>query len=179
MVTKPESGKQGADSFFDEADGDYLDLVAAEVETTRVVLGDDDAFETQPGGFGNALLDAGNGPDFTTETYLGSQAGVRGHGDIYIGGEDGSGNGEVDGWVGDAEAAGDIEEYVFGPELESASFLEYGKKQVEPPEVEARSVALGGAIDGAADEALHLDENGPRALECGADGGAAEGLVTL
>ena len=173
------SGEEGTNGLLDEADGLDVNPVALPVEAAGVVLGDDNALEPQAVGLGDALLDTAHGPHLAAEAYLGSQAGVGGDGDVDVGGEHGGGHGQVDGGVGDAQASGNVEEDVLGAELETAALLEDGQQQVEAPQVEARGVALGCAVDGAADEALHLDEDGAHAFEGSTDGGAAEGLVAL
>ena len=64
--------EEGAEGFFDLADGNEFDVELFAVEGREVVFGDDDVLESQLLGLADALFDAGDRANFATESNLAS-----------------------------------------------------------------------------------------------------------
>lgn len=140
--------EEGAEGFFDLADGVDLDGELAAVEALQVVARDDDVAEAQFLGLGDALLDAVDGAHLAGEAYLAGHAPAGLDGGVDIAAQHGGYDREVHGQVGDAQSAGYVEEDVFLHEFEAYALLEHGQQHVEPALVEAGGGALGGAVGG-------------------------------
>jgi len=171
--------EQGAEGFFDLADGVEADAELMGVEALKIVLRQDDVAEAELLGFGNALLDAGYGTHLAREAYLASHTPSGIDGRIDVGREDGGNDGEVHSEVGDAQAAGNVDEDIFLRQFEADALLEYGQQHVETALVEACGSALGRAVGGSGDEGLCLDEEGTDALDGRGDGNAREAVVVV
>ena len=143
------------------------------------VFGDEYLFKAQSVGLGDALFHARHWTHLAAESQLGSHTDTRTDGDVYIAGENRAGHSQVDGRVVDTQSAGDVEEDILGPQLETAAFLQYRQQHVHATQVEAVGVTLRRAIDGGGDQRLHLDEQRARPLEGGGNGGTAERLVAM
>ena len=130
--------EEGAEGFFDLADGVDLDGELAAVEGLQVVARDDDVAEAQFLGLGDALLDAVDGAHLAGEAHLARHAPARLDGSVDIGGEDGGDDREIHGQVGDTEATGDVDEDILLHQFEADTLLQYGQQHVQTTLVEAR-----------------------------------------
>ena len=126
--------------------------------------------EAQLFGFRNTLLDARYGAHLAAEAYLAAHAPAVVNGRIDIRREHGGNDREVHGHVGDAQAAGDVEEDVFLHQLEADALFQYGQQHVQTALVETGGRALRGAVGSRRDEGLRLDKEGTYALDGRADG---------
>src|SRR4051812_23457117 len=134
--------------------------------------GDDGAGEAEAFGFGEALLDLGDGAEFAEQAELSEDEGGGGHGAVHVGGGDGEGDGGVGGGVVEPDAADDVDEDVFVDEAEAGAFFEDGDDHGDAGVVGAGDFTLGGAEHGVGGEGLHFDHQHARALEGGGDDGA-------
>ena len=150
--------EQFAEGFFDTTDTFYFDLEVGAVETAEVGCWDEYLAESEFLSFGDALHDAADRTNLTTQTYFACHADITVDACIDIAREDGGDDAEVDGWIGDPDATCDVEIDILLPQFEAYTFLEYSQKHVESAQVETRSRALWSAIGGSADECLGLDE---------------------
>ena len=153
--------EEAAEGLLDDADPYDLNVVFVLFEVAEVVFGDEDALEPESRSLGYAVFNAADGAHLAAEPQLGSKAVAGGDGHVDVAGEDAAGHGKVEGGVAHAQPSRHVEEDILGPEFESAPFLEDSQQHVHTPHVETVGVALGGAVDGRADERLHFDEHVP------------------
>ena len=150
--------EQFAEGFFDTTDTFYFDLEVGAVETAEVGCWDEYLAEPKFFSFGNALHDAADGTNLSTQTYFACHADITVDACIDIAREDSRDDAEVDGWVGDPDATCDVEIDILLPQFEAYTFLENGQEHVESTEVETGSRALWSAVGCGADKCLGLDE---------------------
>ena len=106
----------------------------------------------------DALLNAVNGPNFSTQTHLRRKGHSGGDGDVRVARKYGRANGKVQGGVLHAQSSGDIEEDILGAQSEPTALLQDGQKHIEAAGVKSRTGPLWGAVDGGTDEGLDFDQ---------------------
>ncbi len=95
------------------------------------------------------------------------------------GGDQGGGDGEVGGGLVDAEAAGDVEVDVVGPERQAAAGFEHRQQHRQPAAVPAHHLPARAAAGGGGEQRLDLDQHRPRALDPGEDRRAGDVAAAL
>ena len=93
---------------------------------------DVDLLETELFGLGDAALNLADRADFPAQADFCSETDFRRDIQVEVGRENGGNDGQVTGRVGHPEAAGDVQEDVFGGEFETGTLLEYGQQHIEP-----------------------------------------------
>ena len=156
-----------------------LDAAFRGVEAAEVAVRHEDTGESQLFGLEDALLDAVHGADFPAEAHFSGHARARLDGDVEARREDGGEDGEVDGGIVHAQAAGDVEEDILLDELEAGTFLEHGQQHIHAAEVETGRATLGRPVNGTADKALRFNQEGAHPFDGGGDSDTAEALVVL
>ena len=149
------------------------------VETFQILLGEDEALKTEFLGFGNALGDAGDGADFAAQTAFAGHGHIALNGRVNVGREHGGDNAQVDGRIGNTDAAGDVEKHVLRTEFEAYTLFQNRQQHIEAAQVETGGRALGRAVGGGGNQRLGFDEKGAHPFESGADGHAREGRSPL
>src|SRR5690349_8784872 len=92
--------------------------------------------------FGEASLDARDGPDLAAESHLAQEERVGRHGPVVDRRDEGREDGEVGGRLDQAHTSCDVHEHVEVPEREAAAALEHREQQGEPAMIEPGSHAL-------------------------------------
>ena len=111
-------------------------------------------------GFGEALLDLGDGAEFAEEAQFAQDEGAGRQGAVHVGAGDGQGDGGVGGGVVEFDAADDVDEDVFVDEAEAGAFFEDGDDHGDAGVVGAGDFAFGGAEHGVGGEGLDFDHAG-------------------
>src|SRR5690606_32060810 len=125
------------------------------------------ALKTETSRLLDPLLDAAHRADLTAETDLSGKAIKLIDTEILPGRYQRRRNGQVDGRVLHAEAAGDIEKHILVAENDTHPFFEDGEQHAQAAQVEARGGALRRPVHRRGDEGLRFDEEGARAFEGG------------
>ena len=165
--------------FIHPGDGHQFDLQVPGREALHVVLGKEEALESQAIGLLHAQVDATDRPHLATEADFASKAFRRLDGDVVQAGQQGCQHSQVDGRIVHPDTAGHVQEDVVGPEVEADPFFQHGQQHGQTPQVEAGGGPLGRTVDRGAHQGLGLDEHGTAALQGGGDGAATEDLLPL
>ncbi len=129
--------EERTEGILDSAARGHFDGIGMRVDGLEIGGGDEDAVEAELLRFRDALLDTTDRTDFAGETHLATKADVGVDGSVNVGGEDGGDDAEVNGWVGDAQSARDVEEDVFLCKFEAYTFLQYCQQHIQAAVVEA------------------------------------------
>ena len=148
-------------------------------EVSFVSLGNQHSLEPEFLCFRDALCNARDGANLAAESNLACHAGQPVDGRIDIARKHGGNDGEVDGRVCDADAAGDVEEDVLLCEFEADAFLKHGEEHVQSSYVEACGGALRCAVGGSGNQRLRFDEERSDSFDGSRNGDAAQFFLRL
>src|SRR6185437_2376201 len=164
---------------FDAAHGYHFDIEFCSGKRFLVVFADEDALEPEFLGFGYPLFDTVDRTDLPTEANFAGKTHPGRERRIFIGAQQGTEDGEVDGRVFYFESACDVQKDIFHAKMKTTSFFEYREQQLETAEIETAHRSLRCSVYGLRHQGLYFDQQRAKPFYRGGDGDAAQRFFFL